>query len=371
MKNSKDPNEPRTATEAQIDANRENAKKSTGPRTAEGKAASSRNRLLHGLRANKHILLDEDPEDFLMLLKDLHDRFQPFGDGEEMLVLRIANDQWRLRRALPMEAGIFRNRLREVADEEADNQRQYVQNKEFAESRGVPLPTPPGRHDDADRLPRAFDADCVAPNSFAKLARYESSIQNSIDRSLRQLKTYQAARTASTTRPDEPPEVGQAVPPAEAAPPVETPAEPAATPSNSVNYHSNPKNEGVAQFGVPSGSVAMALMLYAMPLIALWGGPVACGGLAGRQSATEHSRSRRGVSRARLEGVAESPHRMNQPWIGRVGLDLLPQPKHINVHGAVGDGAILPPYGVQQLLTAEDHPRTAHQEFEQTELRRG
>src|ERR1035438_3053864 len=38
------PNEPRTPTEAQINANRENAKKSTGPRTAEGKSASSRNR---------------------------------------------------------------------------------------------------------------------------------------------------------------------------------------------------------------------------------------------------------------------------------------------------------------------------------------
>jgi hypothetical protein len=42
---------PRTTTEAQINANRENAQKSTGPRTAEGKAASSRNGLKHGLRA--------------------------------------------------------------------------------------------------------------------------------------------------------------------------------------------------------------------------------------------------------------------------------------------------------------------------------
>jgi hypothetical protein len=112
-------NEPRTPTEAQIDANRENAKKSTGPRSAEGKAASSRNRLLHGLRANKHILLDEDPEDFLILLDDLYGRFQPAGDGEEKLVLRIANDQWRLRRAFPMEAGIYRERLHAVAETDA------------------------------------------------------------------------------------------------------------------------------------------------------------------------------------------------------------------------------------------------------------
>src|ERR1035441_692112 len=62
---------PPTATEDQVNANRQNAKKSTGPRTAEGKAASSRNGLKHGLCANKHILLDEDPEEFLFLLQDL------------------------------------------------------------------------------------------------------------------------------------------------------------------------------------------------------------------------------------------------------------------------------------------------------------
>lgn len=37
------------ATRAQIEANRRNALKSTGPRTAEGKAASSRNAVTHGM----------------------------------------------------------------------------------------------------------------------------------------------------------------------------------------------------------------------------------------------------------------------------------------------------------------------------------
>jgi hypothetical protein len=39
------------ATKRQIEANRRNAKKSTGPRTAEGKAKSSRNSLIHGLES--------------------------------------------------------------------------------------------------------------------------------------------------------------------------------------------------------------------------------------------------------------------------------------------------------------------------------
>jgi hypothetical protein len=254
-------NEPRTPTEAQINANRENAKKSTGPRTAEGKAASSRNRLLHGLRANKHILLDEDPEEFLFLLDDHLDRFQPVGASEENLVLRIAADQCRLDRVFSMEAGIYRDRFHDVAAKEERRQDRYATKKDYAEEDGKPAPPPPIPPDERDLPARAFNVDCEGPNSFTKLARYETSIERSIDRCLRQLKTYQAARTASTSprwgrrfhlpKPI-PPEVGQAAPPAEA-------ATPAATPPESTNYRSNPKNGGIAQFS----AAAMALMVYA------------------------------------------------------------------------------------------------------------
>jgi hypothetical protein len=242
----KDANEPRTPTPAQIDANRRNAQKSTGPRTAEGKTASSRNRLLHGLRANKHILLDEDPEEFLSLLKDLYDRFQPVGDGEEKLVLRIASDQWRLDRSFPMEAGIYRERLRMVAVTDFDTQQSYVQHKKNHQARPDSFSPPPTLPEASDRLARAFISDSDGPNTLAKLARYQGAIQRSIDHSLRQLKIYQAARHASPP-PNEPlhPEtgpakdegpVGQAVPP----------AEPAATPLDPANCHSNPNNKCTA-----------------------------------------------------------------------------------------------------------------------------
>jgi hypothetical protein len=52
------------ATEAQINANRRNAKKSTGPRTSVGKERSSRNALQHGLLARESVLPDEDGEEF-------------------------------------------------------------------------------------------------------------------------------------------------------------------------------------------------------------------------------------------------------------------------------------------------------------------
>ena len=265
-------------TEAQINANRENAQKSTGPRTAEGKNASSRNRLLHGLRANKHILLDEDPEDFLLLLHDHWDRFQPVGPAEETLVLRIANGQWRLGRALPAEAGIYRDRFHEVVQKDEARWKHYEYQKGSAEKYGDPTPAPPAPPVPGDLLARAFNVDCDGPNSLARLARYETSIEHSIDRCIRQLKICQAARTtaspsdASPAVPDMGPQAGpQPDPPAAPAQSTESPAEPVANPSNSVNCHSNP-NTGTAPVAVrPS-----------------------CG--------------RRRVRRTRLERVAESPH---------------------------------------------------------------
>jgi len=199
----KDPKEPRKPTEAQINANRRNAQKSTGPKTAEGKAASSRNRLLHGLRASKHILLDEDPAEFLLLIHDHLDRFQPVGPGEEQLVLRIAHDQWRLDRAFPFEAGIYRDRFHDVAAKDKFRQQQYATEVGYAEEDGEPVPPPPTPPDEGDLLARGFNVDCEGPNSFAKLARYESSLERSIDRCLRQLEKYQVARIASTPKPED------------------------------------------------------------------------------------------------------------------------------------------------------------------------
>src|ERR1022692_4381649 len=225
MKNT-DP--PHTTTEDQVNANRQNAKKSTGPRTAEGKAASSRNGLKHGLCANKHILLDEDPEEFLFLLQDLLDRFRPVGPGEEKLVLRIVNDQWRLDRAFPAEAGIYRDRFHDVAQQAEVRQQIYDIKKRDAEKYGDPVPPPPTPPVEGDLLARAFNVDCEGPNSFAKLARYESALERSIDRCLRQLKIYQAARNT----PD--PRCHRNRPP-------NRPTAPS-TPSKTQAYKTNPRN---------------------------------------------------------------------------------------------------------------------------------
>ena len=67
------------ATQAQIDANRRNARLSTGPKSPQGKAAVSRNALKHGFRSDiyKQVLVAEDSESYDQLLAGLIAEHQP------------------------------------------------------------------------------------------------------------------------------------------------------------------------------------------------------------------------------------------------------------------------------------------------------
>ena len=87
------------ATEAQIQANRRNALKSTGPTTPEGKAASSRNALRHGVHARHHILPFEDGQEFRRLACDLSRELDPQNLTESLRVENIISAAWRLHRA--------------------------------------------------------------------------------------------------------------------------------------------------------------------------------------------------------------------------------------------------------------------------------
>lgn len=86
------------ATKQQIAANRRNAKKSTGPATPQGKAASSLNALRHGLRARTAVLPNENREDFDQLHDALQDHYKPQNPAEQLLVDQAAMAQWKLAR---------------------------------------------------------------------------------------------------------------------------------------------------------------------------------------------------------------------------------------------------------------------------------
>jgi hypothetical protein len=91
----------------QIEANRRNARKSTGPITQEGKKRSRCNAIRHGLTAETLIGALEDAEDYRAFEAAIIADYDAQSAVERELVLRLASLLWRLRRATTMETGLF------------------------------------------------------------------------------------------------------------------------------------------------------------------------------------------------------------------------------------------------------------------------
>jgi hypothetical protein len=180
----------KTMTPKQIEANRRNAQKSTGPRTEEGKLRSAMNATIHGLTANA-LILENDPderiEDFMKLHGELIVSLKPVGQLEQLLVGRIAVGHWRLNRAYRYEARCV-----------------------FAARKGlvVPasrLPAVGGAADPAAADARPDPASIVLPDAPAldSLLRYEALIDRELNRTLTQLTRVQAARRRSDAQEDD------------------------------------------------------------------------------------------------------------------------------------------------------------------------
>ena len=91
----------------QIQANRQNAQRSTGPTSAEGKERSRRNAVRHGLTAETVIHQLEDAEDYQAFEAAIIADYDAQTAVERELVLRLASILWRLRRATALETGLF------------------------------------------------------------------------------------------------------------------------------------------------------------------------------------------------------------------------------------------------------------------------
>jgi len=159
------------STESQTEANRKNSQKSSGPRSSEGKARSSRNSTVHGLTGKSPILPGEDPADLLELAENYRADLHPHGQTEEDLVERMAVAQYRLRRIARIEVGYFDLRLRFKTLPEEYN------------TDGL-----------GDLLAWAYHVDCNEGKVLDHLSRYESRIQRDYSRCLKDLQALQAAR---------------------------------------------------------------------------------------------------------------------------------------------------------------------------------
>jgi hypothetical protein len=155
------------ATANQIAANRVNAQRSTGPRTAAGKAAAAGNARKHGMLAKEVLAMGEDRAGFALLSQRLRQALAPEGGLEEALCTRIVACLWRLRRMVRLEASM-------VANEDALDRTSLL-------ARGWL------RHDEADWL--------------QLFSQYETRLDRMLHRALHELQRLQAQRAGADVPP--------------------------------------------------------------------------------------------------------------------------------------------------------------------------
>ena len=95
------------ASQKQTEANRLNAQKSTGPRSPEGKAASSMNALKSGIDAKSQIIRGEKAANLETLKTEYYDRYHPTAPEQRMLVDTLIDAEWLLRRFRVVEAQLW------------------------------------------------------------------------------------------------------------------------------------------------------------------------------------------------------------------------------------------------------------------------
>jgi hypothetical protein len=94
-------------SEKQLEANRANAQKSTGPRTEEGKRRSSLNATRHGLTGQVVILPEESLQAFNEFTRPIVEALLPADAAQQQLAQSYANFQWRINRSQAIEENVF------------------------------------------------------------------------------------------------------------------------------------------------------------------------------------------------------------------------------------------------------------------------
>jgi hypothetical protein len=161
-------------TESQLTARRENAQRSTGPRTQEGRKRSSLNAFRHGLTGQIIVHTPEDQEAFNKHCDGIREALDPVGALELELAQAIAEGRWRLNRASALENAIFALGQTEDPPEDSD---------------GSELDAGLGQA-------RTWIAHA---HELQLLTLYESRISRSVEKNMVQLRALQADRKSAAT----------------------------------------------------------------------------------------------------------------------------------------------------------------------------
>jgi hypothetical protein len=175
----------------QIEANRRNALRSSGPKTEEGKRHSRRNALRHGLTAETVIDGLEDTEDYRAFEAAVVADYDARTAVERELVLRLASLLWRLRRIISIETDLLKIHSDIVRERRALLRGPPIESREIS---GVP-PAPvdlgrqqeeaaDGEEDVCSSLPISIrDLTCcflrlsnVDNGAFERLGRYNAAL---------------------------------------------------------------------------------------------------------------------------------------------------------------------------------------------------
>ena len=166
------------ANELQIEANRANALKSTGPSSPEGCRISSQNSTRHGMLAKAIVVKGESLERFALLLSALQDEFQPRTSAEHGLIETMAVARWRQMRLWNYETASLSD---SIAKRQASQE---------------------GGHSDPEdnptRAAMAFRELCERDSGFQVMHRYETAVDRQYNRALTRLLALQKQKENST-----------------------------------------------------------------------------------------------------------------------------------------------------------------------------
>jgi hypothetical protein len=197
----------------QIAANRENAKKSTGPKTEAGKDRSAMNAVTHGLTATRPLVRHESSEYFDSLRDRVSSELQPMGIMEEQLVERIVSKLWRLHRVPAVEAGLFDHQHYDQLAQQARERAELQEIDETVIGEGCwynplePMVWDKEAYDNArveqkwaeekrDNITLSLSAAFLGKYgaAFDRVRRYDTSLERSLDKDFERLTRLQAQR---------------------------------------------------------------------------------------------------------------------------------------------------------------------------------
>jgi hypothetical protein len=176
------------STEKQINANRQNAQKSTGPKTDEGKAAVSQNAVKHGLFAES-VITGENEADYEAFHDEMLAELAPVGAVESALAERVVNLWWRLRRAERMQ----NQAIDEMIEHQIDNPLSKSIRMINLHAKGVKMGDPRYLINHL-QLGRIATYDWSNHKVLDRMMLYERRIENSVVKLMKELKRFQVIR---------------------------------------------------------------------------------------------------------------------------------------------------------------------------------